>query len=369
MTMNRNQYPCVEFDLDKLAANLAALVERCHDSLIEVAGVVKAVSSLPEIVRVYEESGVKFIATSRISQMRAIREAGICKKPLMLIRIPMLSELPDVVELCDISLQSDIIVLRALNEEAKKQGKVHEVILMMDLGDLREGFWNEEDALDAALEIEHELKNLRLAGVGVNLSCYGSVLPTKRNMQGLVSLASDIEREIGRKLDYISGGASTSAYMAMNGTMPYRINLLRLGDIGLRGETDNFAPDFLETGVMTIKAEVIECRDKPSFPVGELGVNAFGEVGHYEDRGIRRRALVAMGRVDYGNCFDLIPRMEGIEVIGASSDHTNLDVEAVKDKVHVGDVLEFGIKAYGPMAYLTSSDGVHMVFKGGKQNA
>ena len=103
--------------------------------------------------------------------------------------------------------------------------------------------------------------------------------------------------------------------------------------------------------------------------VGVLGVNAFGEVGHYEDRGIRRRALVAMGRVDYGNCFDLIPRMEGIEVIGASSDHTILDVEAVKDKVHVGDVLEFGIKAYGPMAYLTSSDGVHMVFKGGKQNA
>lgn len=93
----------------------------------------------------------------------------------MLIRIPMLSELPDVVELCDISLQSDITVLRALNEEAKKQGKVHEVILMMDLGDLREGFWNEEDAIDAALEIEHELKNLRLAGVGVNLSCYGSV--------------------------------------------------------------------------------------------------------------------------------------------------------------------------------------------------
>ena len=342
MTMNRNQYPCVEFDLDKLAANLAALVERCHDSLIEVAGVVKAVSSLPEIVRVYEESGVKFIATSRISQMRAIREAGICKKPLMLIRIPMLSELPDVVELCDISLQSDITVLRALNEE---------------------------DAIDAALEIEHELKNLRLAGVGVNLSCYGSVTPNKRNMQGLVSLASDIEREIGRKLDYISGGASTSAYMAMNGTMPYRINLLRLGDIGLRGETDNFAPDFLETGVMTIKAEVIECRDKPSFPVGELSVNAFGEVGHYEDRGIRRRALVAMGRVDYGNCFDLVPSMEGIEVIGASSDHTILDVEAVKDKIHVGDVLEFGIKAYGPMAYLTSSDGVHMVFKGGKQNA
>ena len=366
MTMNRNLYPCVEFDLDLLAENLAALVERCHDSLIEVAGVVKAVSALPEIVRVYEESGVKFIATSRVCQLRAMREAGLTQKPLMLIRIPMLSELLDVVELSDISLQSDITVLRALNEEAKRQNKIHEVILMMDLGDLREGFWNEEDALDAALEVEHELKHLRLAGVGVNLSCYGSVLPTKRNMQGLVSLAADIEREIGRPLDYISGGASTSAYMAFNGTMPYRINLLRLGDIGLRGESDNFSPDFLHKNVLTIKAEVIECRDKPSFPVGELGVDAFGEVGHYEDRGIRRRALVAMGRVDYGNCFDLVPRKEGVEIIGASSDHTILDVEEVKDEVHVGDVLEFGIKAYGPMAYLTSSDGVHMVFKGRK---
>ena len=363
MTMNRNPYPCVEFDLDKLAANLAALVERCHDSLIEVAGVVKAVSSLPEIVRVYEESGVKFIATSRMSQMRAMREAGLTKKPLMLIRIPMLSELPDVVALCDISLESDITVLRALNEEAKRQNKIHEVILMMDLGDLREGFWNEEDALDAALEVERELKNLYLAGVGVNLSCYGSIVPNKRNMQALVSLAADVEREIGRRLDYISGGASTSAYMAMNGTMPYRINLLRLGDIALRGETDNFSPDFLQKDVITIRAEVVECRDKPSFPVGELGVNAFGETGHYEDRGIRRRAIVAMGRVDYGNCFDLVPRMAGVEVIGASSDHTILDVEAVKDEIHVGDVLEFGIKAYGPMAYLTSSDGMRMAFK------
>ena len=156
--------------------------------------------------------------------------------------------------------------------------------------------------------------------------------------------------------------------MALNGTMPYRINLLRFGEIGLLGESDNFSPDFLHKDVLTIKAEVIECRDKPSFPVGELSVNAFGEVGHYEDRGIRRRAIVAMGRVDYGNCFDLVPRMEGVEVIGASSDHTILDVENVKDKIHVGDVLEFGIKAYGPMAYLTHSDGVRVVCKGGKAN-
>ena len=367
--MNRGtaRYPLLEIDLDKLKANLAALIERCQSLSVEVAGVVKGFSALPEAAGVYTECGVRSLASSRLSQLRALRGAGVaCER--VLIRIPMLSELPEVAEVADMSLQSELETLRALNAVCAKRGTRHRVILMADLGDLREGFWNEEDALDAALEVENKLKNLRLAGVGVNLSCYGSVVPTKRNMQALVSLAADIEHEIGRPLDYISGGASTSAYMAMNGTMPYRINLLRLGDIGLRGESDNFSPDFLHKDVLTIKAEVIECRDKPSFPVGELGVNAFGEVGHYEDRGIRRRAIVAMGRVDYGNCFDLVPRMEGVEVIGASSDHTILDVENVKDKIHVGDVLEFGIKAYGPMAYLTHSDGVRVVCKGGKAN-
>ncbi len=365
MTDLRNQYPCLECDLDKLSENLAALVERCHDSLIEVAGVVKGVSALPEIVRVYERSGVKFIATSRVDQLRTIRGCGFVTKPVMLIRIPMLSELADVIALSDISLQSDITVLRALNEEAERQGKTHEVILMMDLGDLREGFWNEEDALDAALEIEHTLKNLRLAGVGVNLSCYGSVKPNTRNMQALVSLAADMERAIGRPLDYVSGGASTSFYMAVNGTMPYRVNLLRIGDMGLRGETDGFAPDFLHRDVFAVKAEVIECREKPSFPIGELTVNAFGEIGHYEDRGIRRRALVALGRVDYGNCFDLVPRMKGVEILGASSDHTILDVEDAEREIRVGDVLEFGIKAYGPLVYLTNTPSVRVAYKGG----
>lgn len=367
--MNRGtaRYPLLEIDLDKLKANLAALIERCQSLSVEVTGVVKGFSALPEAAGVYTECGVRSLASSRLSQLRALRGAGVaCER--VLIRIPMLSELPEVAEVADMSLQSELETLRALNAVCAKRGTRHRVILMADLGDLREGFWNEEDALDAALEVENKLKNLRLAGVGVNLSCYGSVVPTKRNMQALVSLAADIEREIGRPLDYVSGGASTSAYMALNGTMPYRINLLRFGEIGLLGESDNFSPDFLHKDVLTIKAEVIECRDKPSFPVGELGVNAFGEVGHYEDRGIRRRAIVAMGRVDYGNCFDLVPRMEGVEVIGASSDHTILDVENVKDKIHVGDVLEFGIKAYGPMAYLTHSDGVRVVCKGGKAN-
>lgn len=364
MSIDQNPYPRLEVDLDKLKENLAVLVEHCHDSAIEVCGVVKGFSAIPEIVRVYAESGVKFIASSRVDQLKRIREAGIREKPLALIRIPMLSELSDVIALSDLSLHSDVEVLRAANAEAEKQGKRHNVILMMDLGDLREGFWHAEDALNAAIEVERELKSLHLAGVGVNLSCYGSVEPTVRNMQALADIAADIEKAIGRPLEWVSGGASTSVRMTLADQMPHRVNLLRIGEFALLGGIAGFYPAFLHRDVFTLKAEVIECRDKPSFPIGRLSVDAFGRIGHYEDRGIRRRALVALGRVDYGEWSDLKPRMPGVEVLGASSDHTILDVEEVKDQIHVGDVLEFDIN-YAPMVYLTQSTGVKVVCRGG----
>ena len=366
MRKNRNAYPCLTCDLDKLAENLAALTERCHDSDIEIAGVVKGFTAHPEIVRVYEQSGVKFIATSRIDQLRAMREAGIGKKPLMLIRIPMLTELVDVVALSDISLQSDIDVLRATNEEAKKQGKVHDVIMMMDLGDLDEGFWSAEEAVSTAVEIETKLKNLHLVGVGVSLSRYGSVKPVRRNMQALVSLCADIEKAIGRPLDWVSGGASSSVYMALGGMMPYRINLLRIGEFALLGGIYGCYPDFTHKDVFTLRAEVIECRDKPSHPIGELMADASGETRTYVDRGIRRRALLAVGRADYGDTADIIPRMKGIEVLGASSDYTILDIEDVKNQIKVGDVLEFDV-TYGSLVYLSNTESVRMEYKKNKQ--
>lgn len=364
MSANQSHYPILEIDLDKLRENLAALVERCHDSSVELAGVVKGATALPEVARVFARSGLRFLATSRLDQLRDLRDAGI-GAPLMMIRVPMLSEAEDVAALSDASLQSDVTVLRAMNAAAKRQGKVHQVILMIDLGDLREGFWDAEELVDAAVEIENELKHLHLLGVGVNLSCYGSVKPNLRNMQGLVSLAADVEKAIGRPLEYISGGASTSMYMVLGDFMPARVNLLRPGEMLLTGQIYGCSPDFTHKDVFTLKAEVVECRDKPSFPVGELTVDAFGKLAHYEDRGIRRRALVAVGRVDYGDFFDLQPRLPGVEILGASSDHTILDVETVKDQVKVGDVLEFDV-SYASLVYLTNTKSVEITYKGGR---
>lgn len=357
-----DRYPCLEADLDKLKENLTTLRERCQDSFVGIIGVVKGVNAWESVVRVYDGMGFPYLATSRLGQIEKMRAMGV-KTPLILIRVPMLSELDALASLADASLQSDLGVLRATDAAAARAGRTHGVLLMIDLGDLREGFWSAEELVDAAVEVETRLTNLRLLGVGVNLSCYGSIRPDRRNMQGLSSLALDVERAIGRPLSLVSGGASTSAYMVLDGTMPGRVNNLRLGEIGLVGRANyGCDPDFTHRDVFTLRAEVVECRDKPSFPVGQLTVDAFGREGHYEDRGIRRRALIAIGRVDYGDPADLRPRMAGVEILGASSDHTILDVEAVKDGVRVGDVLEFDVN-YASLVNLTNTPGVELVAK------
>lgn len=360
---SRGQYPLLEVDLDRLEENLAALVERCRIASVEPIGVVKGFTALEEIVKTYAASGIHTLASSRIAQLRAVRAMGLgCET--YLIRVPMHSELAEVAAWADVSLQSDLDTLRALNAECARQGRRHRVVLMLDLGDLREGFWGREELLSAALEVEYKLTNLELDGIGTNLGCYGSIAATPEKMNELVSAAEAVERAIGRSLRCLSGGASTSVHMLLDGTLPPRINQLRIGEFALFGGIYGCYPPLLHRDVFTLHLEVVECRVKPSYPVGERTVDAFGKRREYTDRGARRRALCAAGRVDYGDPFDLAPRRAGLEVLGASSDHTILDVEGAVPAVESGDVLEFGI-GYGSLVYLTNTSEVRIVYRRG----
>lgn len=355
------QYPHVEIDLGKLKENLAALQERCQASSIEITGIVKGFSALPPAVKAYEEVGMHSVGSSRMDQLRRLREAGITAQ-LMLIRIPMPCEVEEVVRWSDISLESEIAVLRALNQAAERAGKRHKVILMVDLGDLREGFWDRDELVSAALEVERELPHLELLGLGTNLGCYGSVQATPEKMEELVAAAEQVEQAIGRRLDILSGGASSSLHMVLDGTMPPRINHLRVGEGILLGSIWGCNMEFMHKDIFTLRAQVIESKVKPSHPVGVLSVDAFGRTRTYVDRGHRHRCLLAMGRVDYGECDDLVPREAGIKVLGASSDHTILDVEDGVRPFAVGDVIEFDL-CYATMVYLTGSRSVHIYYK------
>jgi len=360
------QYPQLEFDLALLRSNADAVISRCRGMGIRVCGVVKGVDGLPEAARVLRAVGAAELGTSRLEQVAKCRAAGV-PGPWLLIRIPGLTELPDVVALCETSLQSEWPTLLALEEECLRQNKTHRVIVMTDLGDLREGFWDKKELVDVCERVERDLPHVHLSGIGVNLTCYGSTKPTPEKMNELVGLARQVEQRIGRKLEIVSGGATSSFTLVHWGTMPAGVNHLRIGEAILLGKDLQVDwgirdMDYLRMDALTLRAEVVEVKDKPTYPIGEFAIDAFGRKPVYEDRGIRRRAILALGRADVGELESLIPREPGLTVIGGSSDHCIVDVEDCPRRLQVGDIVEFSL-CYSHMLYATARSDMRIIFK------
>lgn len=357
-----SKYPLLTVNHEVLRSNMKQVISWCRDEGIDVAGVIKASSGMASVALDYEYCGAAWIASSRLEQLQRAKEEGV-KIPLMMIRVPMISELAEMIEICDYSLQSEFATLKALEEAAVKADKEHKVILMADLGDLREGFFELEELVDVAVYIEDKMDFVRLAGIGTNLGCYGSVMPTRDKMEQLVEYAEAVEKAIGRKLDIISGGATSSLMPVFDKEMPDRINMLRIGAAPLVGPQEDLRTSYGReevdalTEAFTLEAEVIEVKTKATHPIGRLGVDAFGQRPKYKDRGMRQRALLAIGRADFGDIEDIVPQLDGAEVIGASGDHTILDIEDCREVVKAGDKVSFKLK-YSAIMRLTSSENV-----------
>lgn len=350
-------YPLLEINLNKIADNTKYLVDLCNKNNISIAGVIKGVNADEEVVNVLADGGCKYLASSRIEQLTDLKGKNI-EKETMLIRMPMKHEIREVVKHIDISLNSEISTINLLEKECKKQKKEHKIILMVDLGDLREGFFNKEELIDITLYIENNLEYVKLYGIGTNLSCYGSIKPSHENLSYLCEIAQDIEDKIGRKLDIISGGSTTSLPLLFDNKMPSKINNLRIGEALIIGrdliDYWGYDLDKMHKDTMILKAEVIEIKEKPTYPIGEMFLDAFGNKPVYEDKGIRKRAILAVGKQDFVNDRDLVPLDENIEIVGSSSDHLIVDIQDSDTNFQVGDIMSFGM-FYSNALYLTSS--------------
>lgn len=360
--MEEYKYPALFYDRAKLVNNVRILSSKCGEHGIDIAGIIKATNGAAATAEDFVAGGAKLIGSSRLEQLARAKAAGI-RVPLLMIRVPMLSEVSEMLNIADISLNSEPVVLEAINEAALKRGITHKVILMADLGDLREGFFDMEELIETAVKVENEMPGLVLAGVGTNLGCYGSVMPTEDKMSALAELAEHVESEIGRELEYVSGGATSSLLGVYNGYMPSKINMLRLGAGPIIGPLEDVrvcynleVMDELDTP-FSLEAEVIELKVKASYPQGRLGVDAAGKKRKYFDRGMRRRALLAMGRADYGDIDNLIPDRKGVELVGASGDHTIIDVEDIDGNIKIGDIVTFRLK-YDALLNLSASENV-----------
>src|SRR5690554_2634539 len=183
-------YPQIEIHLDKLKGNVEKVVSFCKSAGIKtIFGVTKVLAGNKKAMDIVITSGITHIAESRIENLKILNNYEL---PKVLLRLPMKSEVSDCVKYSDISLNSELETIILLDKEAQKQNKQHQIILMIDLGDLREGIWFKSDYLSIVREII-KLKNIELIGIGTNLTCYGSIIPTKENLSMLVDIKHNIE--------------------------------------------------------------------------------------------------------------------------------------------------------------------------------
>ena len=250
-----------------------------------------------------------------------------------------------------------------LNEEAKKLGVTHNILLMIDLGDLREGiFYQNEDVIFQTVEEILAMSNINLYGIGVNLTCYGAIIPKNDNLSKLTAIAAKIEEKFGIKLEMISGGNSSSIYLVGKGELPAGINNLRLGESFLLGNDTAYGEKLPGTtgDALMLEAQIVELKEKPSLPIGEVGVDAFGQKPYYEDRGIIKRAIIAVGKQDT-DIDSMEPVDEKIDILGGSSDHIILDVTNSDKEYKVGDVVAFTL-GYGGMLKTATSPYVEKAY-------
>lgn len=344
-------FPKLFIDLTTIKNNVIAMIELCHAHDVEPIGVNKLSCEATEIAEAFIDGGLKTIADSRIQNLKKIAHLPVEK---LLLRLPQISMVHDVVAYSDISLNSEERTLRALSAAAVAQHKTHKVILMHDLGDLREGCFDTEETKRLARLVHLELPNLILEGLGANLACYGGVEPTTENQSYLVNLAEEIEQELNHPLKTISGASSAALFLLLRGGLPQRVNQLRLGaslimGFGLNDDPiPNTRQDAIRLGV-----EIIELKDKPSVPLHSTALDAMGRKPVFEDLGVHRRALAAIGEQDV-SFTQLKPIDTDVKVLGASSDHLILDVTHSKIGYQLGDIIYFELGYSGVLQCMTS---------------
>jgi len=345
-------YPMLTVDLKKLENNIGCLCKLCEENGISAAFVTKGVCADARISELLEASNAVMLADSHVKNLDALKT----KKPKLLLRVCGPSEAEEAVRTAEFSLQSEISVIKALGAAARVQKKKHGVILMADMGDLREGvfFKNEALLLETARAVKDE-SWLSLSGLGTTLTCYGSIVPDENNMNGLVRLANLLRAELNEEIPIVSGGNSSAMGLLNNGSLPKGINHLRFGEAFLLGrDTSSFeVVNGFYGDAFILHAEISEVQKKPSVPVGRRFKNAFGEVVNFPERGEMRRGILNIGRQDAA-IEGLMPFDRGVEILGASSDYTIMNLTEAEQAFKVGDTLRF-LPDYGALLRLFTS--------------
>lgn len=366
-------YPLLRINKRKIIENTKQLVNSAKEDF-NITAITKCVGGNLEIAQAFLDGGATAIGDSRIKNLRDLAELP-CEK--WLIRIPMPSECNHTVAYSTLSLNSEIETIRLLNKAAKAQGHIHGILLMLDLGDLREGYFigdgNHQSPeiealisesfhkLDENIKEILEMEYIHLRGIATNATCVGATIPHPETYKAFFMVKDAIEKKYNFPLEIVSGGNSSTWHMVKDGLLPSGINNLRIGDLILFGRESAYFECYeeLHQDAFILDVEIIELQRKPTYPIGEIGRNAFGIAPTFEDKGIRLRAICALGRQDT-EPEHLFPIEKGVHIESYSSDHLVLDVTDAQSHYALGDIISLRCDYMGAL-YASTSEYVNMM--------
>ncbi|MBT8169603.1 alanine/ornithine racemase family PLP-dependent enzyme [Phaeobacter gallaeciensis] len=343
--------PRIEVHLNKIHHNAQTIVGRLKTRGISVTAVTKAVCGHPSIAQAMLDGGVIGLAEARLSNVRKLRKAGI-KCSITLIRTPMLSQIDQVIQFCEASYNTEMPVIAALAAAATRKDTVHGIILMVEMGDLREGIMPED--LCAIAQQVVDLPGVALKGIGANYACLSGTAPNAAEMEALSDLANDTEAQCGTFFQTVSGGNSANLPWALDGHPICRINDLRLGEAILLG-VDPVSGDQIDgtyTDAFTLVAEVIETGSKPFPLLNSICDPVFKRLHLVPKSGQSERMILAIGHQDTDVLGLSMPPDN--RLLGATSDHLVIGTRQLAQKV--GSEMRFQMNYSALMNAMSAPD-------------
>ncbi len=346
----------VLLDRKKLKRNYNHLDKLFKKHNIEWAVVTKMLCGNKAYLKEVIDLGIKEICDSRVSNLKTIKNISKDVQTIY-IKPPAKRSIKSVVKYADMSLNTQLSTIELLSEEAQKQNKIHKVIIMLEMGELREGVMR-NDVIDFYEEI-FKLPNISVLGIGTNLTCLYGVLPNQDKLIQLNLYKQLIEAKFNRKIKYVSGGSSVTIPLIKQKLLPQGINHFRVGETLYMGTNvyDGSKLEEMENDVLKLYAEIIELTKKPTVPEGDMGQNVEGKSFEFEKDEYGKktyRAILDVGLLDI-ETEHLTPVDPNVEVAGASSDMIVMDLDKNEQNYQVGDLLEFNVDYMGALRLFNSN--------------
>jgi len=339
-----------------LAHNYSFLHDLFRNHGREWAPVLKMLCGNKTFLEFVLSLGDEQVCDARLTNLKTIKSINPSKETIY-IKPPAKRSISRIVKYADVSFNTELTTMKWLSEEAVKQNKIHRIVIMIELGDLREGIMGEH--LMGFYKKIFELPNIQVAGIGANLNCLSGIMPSKDKLIQLSLYEQLIEAKFGKKIDFVSGGSSIMLPLLLKKQIPKGVNHFRIGEslfFGVDLFTNKTIPK-MKNDVFLLYAEIIEITEKPIVPYGYLEENPSGETLEIdpEDYGKNHsRGILDIGLLDISKTDFITPVDENISFIGASSDMLVVDLSKTNKKYKVGDLVRFKMKYMGALRIMNS---------------